>query len=330
MNALISNVLSITVNNTSAFNLIKLLAFIALLVVTGIYIKQYRIGSTSASSRGFWAAFISVILAHDFSRIIIDVAMESEMLTTDNSRYLERFVFEAIILVFNLLAYYLIYKLTTYYAQKEELARLRQRQSDIMSEVARANQMYDEMRVLRHEFKNNMLTVRGLSKTKQYDKLDQYLSSYLKTDGMALGYIDCGNRVLNNILNFKYADLTSRGVAFNHKVSVPEELPYDESDITSLLVNLIDNAAEAGLKTESPSVDMNVIVEKGYCFITVINPVRDDILNENPTLQTTKKDKKSHGIGLKVVRNIVDKYDGYVNFEQKGGEFIASVMLSLG
>ena len=44
----------------------------------------------------------------------------------------------------------------------------------------------------------------------------------------------------------------------------------------------------------------------------------------------TKKDKKNHGIGLKVVRSIVEKYDGYVNFEQKGGEFIASVMLSLG
>jgi sensor histidine kinase regulating citrate/malate metabolism len=183
--------------------------------------------------------------------------------------------------------------------------------------------------VLRHEFKNNILTRRVLSRTHQYDKLDRYLDNYLKTDGAALSHFDCGNKVLNNIINYKSADLTQKGTEFEINVSVPEELPFAESDITSLLVNLIDNAAEAAGMTEHPTVALKIIVEKSFCFITVSNTVLGDVLAENPDLLTTKQDKKGHGIGLKVVRSIVSKYDGLIDFTQEGDRFSTSVMLSL-
>ena len=79
--------------------------------------------------------------------------------------------------------------------------------------------------------------------------------------------------------------------------------------------------------SEFCSLGLNV--ENNYLFITVINPVSGDILRNNPTLSTTKKDKSVHGIGLRVVKSIAEKYNGHTKFEQREGEFIASLMLEI-
>ena len=111
--------------------------------------------------------------------------------------------------------------------------------------------------------------------------------------------------------------------------AVPAELPIEDNDLTSLPVNLIDNAMEGTEGIEKPSVSVKMNVENNYLFITVINPVSGDILRNNPTLYTTKKDKSVHGIGLRVVKSIVEKYNGHTKFEQREGEFIASLMLEI-
>jgi sensor histidine kinase regulating citrate/malate metabolism len=236
---------------------------------------------------------------------------------------------ELAIFLLCLIGYYMIYNVAAYYSQKRELELLRQKQNEVMTDLNRANQMYDEIRVLRHEFKNHVLTMQAFTRMEEYDKLRGYLDRYLKTDGKALTAIDCGNKVLNNILNYKRGDLAERGVTFEPSIRVPEELPFEEADIASLLVNLIDNAAEAALKTPSPYVTLKIFVEKNYCFVTVVNPVNTNVMAENPNLSTTKADAANHGIGLRMVRSITDKYNGYLDFDQKEDTFIVSAMLSM-
>ena len=315
--------------NLTVYNVLSIVLYSALLIVSGMFIRKFSVKSRKAVPKSFWLTIIAVLGGYELIGIVIDLFWENGTLTDLQTRMWNNLTAELAIFLLCLIGYYMVYNVAAYYSQRRELELLRQKQNEVMTDLNRANQMYDEIRVLRHEFKNHVLTMQAFTRMEEYDKLKRYLDKYLKTDGKALTTIDCGNKVLNNILNYKRSDLADRGVTFEPSIRVPAELPFEESDIASLLVNLIDNAAEAALKTPSPSVTLKVIVEKSYCFVTVVNPVNTVVLADNPSLSTTKSDSANHGIGLRVVRSIVEKYNGYLDFEQKEETFIVSAMLSM-
>jgi sensor histidine kinase regulating citrate/malate metabolism len=45
------------------------------------------------------------------------------------------------------------------------------------------------------------------------------------------------------------------------------------------------------------------------------------------SLHSEKKERNNHGYGVKIIRRIVDKYDGVVTFERDKEKFKASVLL---
>ena len=57
------------------------------------------------------------------------------------------------------------------------------------------------------------------------------------------------------------------------------------------------------------------------------NTVERNVLDENPQLLTSKNDKRLHGMGLKSIQSIVDKYNGIINFYQKTNKFYVYVSL---
>ena len=61
----------------------------------------------------------------------------------------------------------------------------------------------------------------------------------------------------------------------------------------------------------------------------VKNRIARSVLDENPKLKTGKKDKSSHGYGIRSIRNIAQKYKGSVNFLEENGCFITEVWLEL-
>ena len=48
-------------------------------------------------------------------------------------------------------------------------------------------------------------------------------------------------------------------------------------------------------------------------------------------LVTTKPDKENHGRGVKSIRKVVDKYDGTIEFEDKGETFeVTGILYEVG
>ena len=55
---------------------------------------------------------------------------------------------------------------------------------------------------------------------------------------------------------------------------------------------------------------MDIRREKAYLRVEVVNATAGDVLADNPDLNTTKDDQSSHGLGLKIERNIIAHYEG--------------------
>lgn len=100
-------------------------------------------------------------------------------------------------------------------------------------------------------------------------------------------------------------------------------------DIVSMFGNILDNVFEAASKGDHASVVFRMFMhEKGkMCIIKAINDYVEDIIEKNGIIQTTKKEKGIHGIGLKSIAKTVEKYEGSFSYYTENKKFYAILIL---
>ena len=87
----------------------------------------------------------------------------------------------------------------------------------------------------------------------------------------------------------------------------------DSIDIYALFGNAIDNAIECVEKfseKEMRFIDICVAEKQHFLYIRFSNPIERAPEYEDDLPKTTKKNKQYHGIGLKSIRHIAEKYGG--------------------
>ena len=85
-------------------------------------------------------------------------------------------------------------------------------------------------------------------------------------------------------------------------------------------------ANEKVLKNER-FISLSVTQKHGYLSVQISNAVSEKVKIRNNEIFTTKRNKEIHGIGLQSVKEITEKYDGTISFEQKENVFTVIVML---
>ena len=243
-----------------------------------------------------------------------------------------RFIACCVMWAILLLSYYMLYAVTKEYNSNLQLQaeKLRENTDRIISDFSGAN--FEELRQLRHDLRNHFAYVGALLDAEKYDEARRYFSSLSADVAAPLGYIDCGNSVISAIVNFERMRAASGGITLVPHLAVPPSLPLQDSELCSLLSNLLDNAIDACLETEleNPAIDLTVLRQQSYLSITVTNPVSEAVPpEERLRLISTKADRHLHGYGTRIIRRVARAHNGVCRNEIRDGRFIASVMLEL-
>ncbi len=225
-----------------------------------------------------------------------------------------------------LLLYYLFARLTNEYEENLRIRMSNARLSMQKKHLEETTQMYENIRVAQHELKNQIFYMDTLLRRKEYDDLEGYFSRVYKKD-YGFSIVESGNDLLNALLSQKSAYAHARGVPLRIQAALPDRLEIHDDDLCALLSNLLDNAIEACAPLESPLITLELSMVKNYLVVVCRNTVRENVLKLNPQLKTTKKNQAIHGIGLRVVRDIVRQYDGMLEHRVDDGMFVAELML---
>ena len=101
-------------------------------------------------------------------------------------------------------------------------------------------------------------------------------------------------------------------------------------DLLSILSNVIDNAIEAVIGV---NIDRNINIKiskyKEYLFICISNTSNKDPRNIIRKSETTKKDKLNHGLGFKIVKGIVEKYNGSIEYSYENNLFTIKILVNV-
>ncbi len=187
---------------------------------------------------------------------------------------------------------------------------------------------YEKLMEIRHEINHQYLYLRDLAEAGKYDELKDFLTKENEANELMELPIS-GNEIVDSVISSEILKAKHRNAKIQSKLAIPPQIPMGNSKLYSLLLNLLDNAIEAikRFDIQDGVININMRFVNNILFIKVTNPTKDPD-GDIKGLKTTKKvQKELHGYGTKIIKNIVDEYNGAISYSVKNGIFIADLML---
>ena len=138
----------------------------------------------------------------------------------------------------------------------------------------------------------------------------------------------CENETVNLILSAFAGRAEESGVPLRVRAEVPHFIPVAETDLCVLLSNALENALHAcqRLRQTGEPCDIELVVyeKSGKFFLQVTNTCPPDVTFEKG-LPVTRE--PGHGIGVRSICSIAERYNGMYSFSEKDGRFVLRVSL---
>lgn len=205
--------------------------------------------------------------------------------------------------------------------QKAELERLHYKSMEDMT---------TEYRAYVHELEQSLRTLRQLWKNSEDETADQLEASVKQLRQCCRRKLYHTDPIVNAILTEK--EKVCREQQLKYEVSIAAGISFDfieDIDKISIFSNVMDNAVEAAAQTEHGFVRVSLHMgNKALFMLKVENSCSPDIREIHGHYLTTKPDKKNHGFGIRKMKQIVSKYNGFLDLHQESGVFSASMILS--
>ena len=92
---------------------------------------------------------------------------------------------------------------------------------------------------------------------------------------------------------------------------LPQEISIKQKDLCALYVNLLENAIAAS----KSKVYLSIKQINKMMFITIKNDYRICPVIKNGNFITDKKDAEKHGWGTQIIKQVVEKYEGSIEYK---------------
>lgn len=191
-----------------------------------------------------------------------------------------------------------------------------------MSSYENLNRQHEEVMMLRHDMTRHLHTIQEMSTEPQIQK---YLSDLIGQNEKIRPVVQSGNEMLDILLNSKLSVAADLGIRTDiHQVHVPDVIPLSDADLCSLIINLMDNAIDAASKTSAPFLFLDIHTRDGYLAIVCENSY-DPVLST----QAKKETVPTHGLGMKIIRNITQRYEGVFIADKDEGCYKCKIVIPL-
>lgn len=293
----------------------KVILVAVIMIIDKIVSKRRIISGKYAAIIGCVAFFI---FASNFSIIYLGLKQQ------DSNVALISTIFFVADMILGVLLLYFILKLADSYEKQKNIELVEMQNRMLSKSLEDTERAFDLWRESINNYKNNIITLAQLTEQGKTAEVKEYLKDEIQQLGIKMNYAMTGNKVIDAVLATKKNSAEHKGINFYANGNIPDKCVIDDIDFTNIIGNLLDNAIEAAEKVENGNVSIVIKPQKKFIIIKVKNSYDG---NKNNELQTTKKDKEYHGIGLKSIKRIVEKYQGEFELEFKEKEVEATALL---
>lgn len=301
----------------------KAIVFLCILVIK----KQLGEKSTEILADTEW---LKLLIFPVFTIIIIASMLSCFKYVETSEQTMLLFIGAFGLIGMNIVVFYLINDIVERETQLYESRIFRLQVKSQAEKYQSISDNFEKQKKRTHEYKNQIECMESLLAQKQYSKLEEYVKGICGRLDKELDAIDTNNIIVNAILNTKYQEAEENGIVFVLRVNDLSSLRFKDEDIVIILSNLLNNAIEACKKCDSNRriLKLKFVKEDGMIKIGVRNTFNNPILYENGEIKSTKLVKtEEHGVGIKNIIEIIEKYDGSYVIKDENQEFYFSIII---
>lgn len=205
------------------------------------------------------------------------------------------------------------------YEAEKQYRLYRQREELVYEHYQKLEQNYQASRKIVHDMKNHMQAMMKLYEEGQTEEAHSYGLEvfHLLNQTGHVWYTE--NRMLNIILNEKLSEEEMKGVALTLDIEEHSLDGIREIDLTTIFANLLDNAIEALGVQEEHDKFMKIYVGRVGDFLMI------ELSNSKG--RRRKKKENHQGLGLKNVKEAIDKYEGTCTIEENEKQYRVILMI---
>ena len=189
----------------------------------------------------------------------------------------------------------------------------------------------EDTRKYRHDMHNHLLCLQQYAKSGKIEKVVEYTEELQKKmSNIQHKCFFTGNHILDILVNNYFSPLEETEVIVQGMCR--DDIAISDVDFCTIFSNLIENAVEEINRQDIKKKYIKIYIRQGkeYCTIEIRNSL--EMIDESKKVtigETSKSDKRNHGIGLKNIKEAIEKNGGVLKIEKQGGEFFVSVSLKM-
>lgn len=299
------------------YYIIIILSKVALYIVTQL-IARLRRKIHATMDTGNLLIFITVSFISTFVYVFLDTIMFGEVFDVNKIG-----ITMVGVLFLNVFVIFLFFKLqedSEQLVEKELKIQALSFQDSLTETILEANK---ETSKVRHDLKHFLSHLDYLLDAKEINEAKEAIENHLNIIEKSDTVVITSNKILNYILNSKYMIAKAKGIKIIYILNFEKKLEIADIDLVTLLGNAIDNAIEHGV---GDSIEIKIEENGGYVNVTISNKVDKSVLEYNPDFETQKK-HRGHGYGVKSMREIIERNDGLLDFDEKDSTFICTILI---
>lgn len=229
---------------------------------------------------------------------------------------------------------YLVFTLHISAAERVR-SQLEQTQHNLSLQVAQAVRQIENLRksqqkasAYRHDLRHHMQYLLACIENERLEQAQSYIREICSEIEANKVVPFCENEAANLIFSAFVGRAEEQGIPLKVKAALSQSTAISENDLCVLLSNALENALNACQKRKdkglSGNIDVSAYEKKGKVFLQILNSCDENItfVKGIPVA-----DELGHGIGVRSICAIVEKYGGIYSFSVKEGQFILRISL---
>lgn len=190
---------------------------------------------------------------------------------------------------------------------------------------AKIEENQKQLREFKHNINNQILVLKSIVNDNNVHEANKIMNSMINETEVLYDGIYTENVVINSIINSKIGMGIEYNIKWDIHVDIPKDIDFDVNDMGIALGNILDNAVEAcSIMSETEKlIYLKIYNEKRKMIIFVKNTKKNIAI----TKSTWKDNELDHGIGLKSVKKVIKKYNGFMENIDKGGYYEVKIIL---
>ena len=200
--------------------------------------------------------------------------------------------------------------------------------SQAVREIETLRESQQKTREYRHDLRHHMQYLSFCIKNGKLEHAQEYIQGICSEIEANKVTVFCENEAANLIFSAFVGRAKEHNIPIIIKAQISKNIHVSESDLCVLLSNALENALHACQNIKDKEIqriiDVSAFEKNGKIFLQIVNSCNSDITFVHGIPVTNQPD---HGIGVRSICALVERYEGIYTFEVDNGKFILRISI---